>query len=101
MRDVVEVRAVGGHRVFLRFEDGLEGEVDLARVIRFRGVFAALKDPKVFARVRVDPTLGTIVWPNGADVDADVLYAELCGVPPGSAESPRRKPRSSDGRSSD
>jgi hypothetical protein len=80
LKDVVEVRALGGYRVHLRFEDGVQGEIDLGRIIRFRGVFAALKKAQEFARVRVDPELGTIVWPNGADLDPDVLYAEVTGT---------------------
>ena len=80
LKDVVEVRALGGHRVHLRFEDGVHGEIDLGRLIRFRGVFASLKNEHEFARVRVDPELGTITWPNGADLDPDVLYAELTGT---------------------
>jgi hypothetical protein len=81
LKDVVEVRALGGYRVHLRFEDGVEGELDLGRLIRFRGVFAGLEDEQEFARVRVDAGLGTIAWPNGADLDPDVLYAELTGTP--------------------
>ena len=38
------------------------------------GVFAPLQDPAYFARVSVDADAGTIVWPNGADLDPDVLY---------------------------
>ncbi len=79
LKDVTEVRALGGYRIHLRFEDGVEGELDLGRLIQFRGVFAPLKDEKEFARVRVDCELGTIVWPGGADLDPDVLYAELTG----------------------
>jgi len=85
LQDIVEVRALGGYRVHLRFEDGVEGELDLGRMIRFRGVFAPLEDEREFAKVRVEPELGTIVWPSGADLDPDVLYAEVTGKPiPGS-----------------
>ena len=79
LKDVVEVRALGGHRVHLRFEDGVQGELDLGRMIRFRGVFAALVDEHEFAKVRVE--LGTIAWPNGADLDPDVLYSAITGRP--------------------
>ena len=60
LKDIVEARAVGGHRLHLRFEDGVEGEVDLSKLIEFRGVFAQLCDPREVAKVRVDPELGTI-----------------------------------------
>lgn len=79
--DIVAVRVLGGYRVHLRFEDGVEGELDLGQRIRFRGVFAALADEREFAKVRVDPELGTIVWPTGADLDPDVLYAAVTGKP--------------------
>ena len=39
------------------------------------GVFEPLLDPAFFAQVRVDPVLCTVVWPNGADLCPDVLYA--------------------------
>ena len=81
LKDVVEVRPLGGHRLQLRFEDGVEGTVDLEGMIRFTGVFAPLRDESEFAKVRVDPELGTVVWPNGADLDPDVLYAAVTGRP--------------------
>ena len=37
-------------------------------------VFEPLHVPAQFAEVTVDPELGTIVWPNGADICPDVLY---------------------------
>ena len=71
----VEVRR--HYVIVLRFVDGSQGEVDLGPRIRGRGgVFAPLQDPAFFAQVRVDPEAGTIVWPNGLDLDPDVLYHE-------------------------
>ena len=81
LKDVVEARPLNDHRLHLRFEDCAEGVVALAPILRFRGVFAPLKDPAYFARVPVDPELGTIVWPNGADIDPDVLYGLLTETP--------------------
>jgi hypothetical protein len=81
LKDIVEVRVVAGRRLYLRFEDGVEGEVDVARLVRFEGVFESLRDEREFARVRVHSELGTVVWPSGADLDPDVLYAELTGKP--------------------
>jgi hypothetical protein len=67
--------------VQLRFADGTGGSVDLSHWIRdSKGVFAALRDPSVFESVTVDPEAGTIVWPNGADLDPDVLYELAHGV---------------------
>ena len=61
--------------VELRFTDGTTGAVDLARwIVGARGVFGALQDPAFFEQVTVDHEAGTIVWPNGADLDPDVLY---------------------------
>jgi len=61
--------------VRLSFTDGCEGTVDLAPWIEGRtGVFAALQEPGFFAKVSVDQDAGTIVWPNGADLDPDILY---------------------------
>lgn len=81
LKDIVEVRHLGGHRLALRFEDGVAGEVDLASTLRFHGIFAPLRDVTEFAKVRVNPEFGTIVWPNGADLDPDVLYAAVTGQP--------------------
>ena len=91
LKDVIEVRVLGGYRVHLRFEDGVQGELDLGPLIHFRGVFARLKDEQEFARVRVDPELGTIVWPNGADLDTDVLYARVTGKPIEEGNAPERQ----------
>jgi len=83
LKDIVGAKAVGGHRLYLRFEDGVEGVLDLAPLLSFRGVFEPLQDPSYFAEVRVDADSGTVAWPNGADLDPDVLYARVTGRPVG------------------
>jgi len=92
LKDIVEVKPLGGHGLYLRFEDGVAGELDFARRLWFEGVFAPLRDPAVFAQVRVHPELGTLAWPNGADLDPDVLYAELSGTTIGVPPAPTRRP---------
>jgi hypothetical protein len=81
LKDIVAAKAVGDYRLHLRFEDGVEGVVDLAPHLTFRGVFEPLRDPEYFAQVRVDADLGTVVWPNGVDLDPDVLYGRVTGTP--------------------
>ena len=75
--DVVEVEALEGCRLSLRFEDGLQGEVDVAALVKLTGVFAPLADQEFFRRVRVERDLGTVCWPNGADIAPEVLYDEV------------------------
>jgi Protein of unknown function (DUF2442) len=48
-------------------------------MVQFEGVFVPLKDRHEFLKVRVNPEWGTICWPNGADLAADVLYAKVAG----------------------
>jgi hypothetical protein len=71
---VTEVEVVGSHRLRLSFDDGAEGQVDLSSW-RWRGVFEPLADPDYFRQVTLDKELGTIVWPNGADIAPETLHA--------------------------
>jgi hypothetical protein len=79
---VTAADVVAPHRLYLRFEDGAEGDVDFSGW-RWRGVFEPLADPDYFAQVKLDGELGTIVWPNGADVAPETLHAWVArGVKP-------------------
>lgn len=70
---VTSVESLGDHRLRLTFEDGAEGELDLSSW-EWRGVFEPLEDPSYFALVTLDEELGTIVWPNGADIAPETLH---------------------------
>ena len=62
-----------GFVLWLRFSDGATREVDLVDEL-WGPMFEPLReDSQLFRQVRVDSELGTIVWPNGADMDPDVL----------------------------
>jgi hypothetical protein len=79
LKDIVEVWPLDEYRLRIRFEDGVEGVVDVATMVRFEGVFSPLRDRARFAEVRVNSEIGTICWPSGADLDPDVLYAAVTG----------------------
>ncbi len=70
---VVEARHTEGYRVWMRFDDGTEGEIDLEADL-WGPVFEPLKDIGEFKRLRADPEADTIVWPNGADLAPEYLY---------------------------
>jgi hypothetical protein len=72
---VTNVEPLGGYRLGLWFDDGSEREVDLADEL-WGPMAEPLRDPELFRRVRVDPELRTIVWPNGFDMDPDVLHGD-------------------------
>jgi hypothetical protein len=81
LKDIVAATPLGDYRLELTFEDGVTGIVDINRCVSLTGVFAPLRDPKQFAAVQVNPELGTVCWPCGADLDPDVLYALVTGSP--------------------
>ena len=75
--DVTAVEARQGFKVWIRFEDGVEGEADLSDLAG-RGVFKRWTDhPAEFGKVAVDPESGTLIWPGGLDVAPDRLYSEV------------------------
>jgi hypothetical protein len=73
---VVEARYEHDYVVYLRFNDGAEGYVDLAEEL-YGEMFAPLKDQEKFATLRLDPELDTIVWSNGADLAPEFLRDHL------------------------
>ena len=76
MVDVLRLRALDDHRLWLRFTDGSEGVRDLADIVATGGpMVEPLRDPAYFARAFVE--MGAVTWPNGFDLDPIQLYMEL------------------------
>jgi hypothetical protein len=78
MQQVTKVKVLPRYRLSVAFSDGTEGVVDLHDRL-FGPMFESLRDPELFAQVTVDE-YGAIVWPNGADLAPDALYARLKGA---------------------
>jgi hypothetical protein len=78
---VTRAEYLGGYRFALTFNDGHAGSVDLED--RLQGpAFAALKDLALFARGRLDPEVGTVVWPGDVDFAPEyLLYRALPHAP--------------------
>ena len=73
--DIVEVKIVKDYVLYLRFENDIHGEVDISKIIPFKGIFAKLKNLDYFKTVSLNKELGAIVWDNGADIAASYLYS--------------------------
>ena len=71
--DVVSVKILEPFIVLVAFADGSQRRVDLEPVL-WGPLFEPLREPTRFAEVRVNHDLGTIVWPNGADIAPEYLY---------------------------
>ena len=76
MLQVTEAHHLGEHRLWLAFNDGHSGEIDLTDVL-FGPVFEPLLDVERFATLRVDQLLQTVVWENGADLAPEFLLERL------------------------
>jgi hypothetical protein len=73
---VTSVDVLAHYRLRLGFSDGSSSEIDLTGALQ-GPIFEALADPAFFAQVHVDHELGTVVWPNGADLDPLVLHGDF------------------------
>jgi hypothetical protein len=73
---IVDARYVEGYTLWIKFNDGADGEVDLRDEL-WGPMFEPLKDPQAFRNFRVHPDLHTIVWENGADFSPEFLRKSL------------------------
>ena len=73
---VREAKYLRDYIIWLRFNDGAEGEVDLEHELEGE-MFAPLKDIEKFKSFKVDSDIETIVWDNGADFAPEFLYEKM------------------------
>lgn len=66
-----------GFDVDVTFTDGTVRRIDLAPFLRGPVFQPLIDDPALFRAVYVDPVGKTLAWPNGADIDPDVLFLGL------------------------
>ncbi len=72
---VTDAKACPDYRLWVRFSDNTEGEIDLRDLVASdaRPIVAALRDQAVFSAIRVE--MDTVVWANGFDLAPEFLYA--------------------------
>jgi hypothetical protein len=70
---VTAFRIVGAYTLSVTFADGTEQRIDFKPVLH-GALFGPLQDPATFNQVTLDPEVGTLVWPNGADFDPATLH---------------------------
>jgi hypothetical protein len=76
MAIITSVEVIGGRIVRLGFADGSVRVVDLTPFLWGPALARLATDDALFGAVRLDAVAGTIVWPNDADLDPDVLHGD-------------------------
>jgi hypothetical protein len=80
MKKIVACKVMENYRVWLRFDDGVEGEVDFSAKPR-TGVFSPWNDYAFFRRASIGE-FGTLEWPGELDFCPDALWLQVTGKKP-------------------
>ena len=73
----VEVRALPGYKLWVKYADGVAGEVDLSGLTG-QGVFALWNDYAAFEQVYIGHA-GQIAWSDEIDICPDTVYMKITG----------------------
>jgi hypothetical protein len=73
---VLACKANRDYELWLRFSDGIEGSVDLSRLLDI-GCFKLWRDVEAFLEARPHPQTGAAWWPVGVSLNAEILHADL------------------------
>lgn len=81
MLKIIEIKAKPNYSLWVKYEDGTEGVVDLSHLVG-NGVFAVWSDPTIFEKVIIDNTTGSAHWNENIEICADALYLMITGKSP-------------------
>ena len=70
---VTSVEVTGDYQLRVHFSHGVSRDIDLEPILQ-GGIYGALRDKELFAKVSLDSEVGVVCWPNGADFDSSILY---------------------------
>ena len=75
----IAVKALDGFRIWVKFSDSAEGEVDLSHLRQIGGVFESWDDRAAFENTRISDS-GNYIWIGELDICPDPLYQEITGA---------------------
>lgn len=81
MHKIIEVKPLKNYKVWIKFSDSVEGEVDLSHLAG-KGVFSKWNDIDYFNSVYIDKESHTLCWEGEIDLCPDNLYAKVLNVNP-------------------
>ena len=76
----IEVKALEKYKLWVKYADGEEGEVDLSHLAG-KGVFSVWDDYEIFEKVYIS-RYGAIAWSEEIDICPDNIYMEITGKTP-------------------
>jgi hypothetical protein len=79
MKKLVALKVLDHYRIWLRFNDGVEGVADFARKPH-TGVYASWQDYGYFSRARIGQA-GELLWDDQLEFCPDALWLEVSGKP--------------------
>lgn len=76
MLHVTNAKYLSDYQIYLVFDDGSQGKVNLKDYL-IGSMFEPLKNISIFSQLSLDTELGTVTWPNGADLAPEFLKQVL------------------------